>query len=304
MHDRSWLIRLPISFTICCVAACSDDGLSAQDSTTAQASGLGDGDGDGGGTGGDPSGGESTAFDDGNGSGDADDGTGEGDDGGEGNGYCPDVEPWPDDLLLCLTQADCPEFYTCDPNGPTSGPQCGKCWAPEMYCATDAECVELGQVCEPFDDPCACRPGLACTPPCQESGCEEGQVCQRDGHCGAISCEDEWACDARTEICDPLALAADPHGCLPTPCDAGWTCEPGWVCMLGEVGSDPHGCLPIHCEEPGGVACGDNFQCDAAVPGSGCALAPCVTAADCDCGSCIDGLCRTAPGVCISPPPP
>lgn len=187
------------------------------------------------------------------------------------DGYCPGVEPWPSDALLCERAEDCPDDWECSPTGelPTS---CGACTAPEHPCTGDETCSD-GEVCEPFDEPCACDGALSgCVAPCQDGDCGDGETCRDDGHCTPQSCVDEWSCGDGTH-CEPLADSADEHGCTPIACDAGWSCQDPQVCVSSEEGG---GCQDVTCED----------------------------AADCVCGSCVEGICRSAPGVCIPPPPP
>ena len=63
--------------------------------------------------------------------------------------------------------------------------------------------------------------------------------------------------------------AADGH-CLPTSCQAGYACPPGADCQPASVDADAHGCV----------------------------LQACSTDAECGCGACVLGLCRTGPGRC------
>jgi hypothetical protein len=89
-------------------------------------------------------------------------------------------------------------------------------------------------------------------------------------------------------------------GCQPIPCTDGWTCIEGYVCDPQQSVLDVHGCAPISCADEGGLACADYLECTKDGIGSGCEVITCVDSSDCNCGTCVLGICRPRPGVCQS----
>jgi hypothetical protein len=142
----------------------------------------------------------------------------------------------------------------------------------------------------------ACE-GLPCVPPGTPRGCgfcrPAEHECEGDGDCGPGSfCVERPAsclCDGATQrVCEIDCRTAESD-----PCAAGERCA-----------SDGR-CRPLSCE--GEWACGVNLRCtpgaDAITDAHGCSRLACDTALDCDCGSCIDGLCYDGPGTCEPPVP-
>ena len=298
MRRLAWCLALAIPL------ACSDDGVSPADTDAASGGttgGLGGSAGDGGGDG------LSTAADDAGSDSAGTDGNGTGAETGGGGpaepGYCEDVRPWPDESPLCFATRDCMDGWDCSPTG-DPGSQCGACEVP-LACDTTADCAG-DNVCGPAPQgECVCpKSPLACQPACPAAPCADDAVCQPDGLCALRSCEDDWTC-ADTHTCDPAAKDADGHGCAPLSCaDGEITCPKGYICGQGIGGTDANGCALLPCDDPAGLPCGPNLVCESDGGPAFCHVLECITHDDCDCGSCVQGLCREAPGVCVPPPPP
>ena len=218
-------------------------------------------------------------------------------DGGD-NLYCPSAEPYPEGTRLCRERDDCGQAMECYSGGRPAVSPCGACIGPTSPCMTDDDCGN--GVCEAFADPCSCfaEPAFECRAACTADSCTKGERCAANGHCETMLCNDGWSC-TDDERCNPEASRADVHGCEPIACADGWECREGSVCDPDGAGPhDAHGCRILHCQEPGGVTCGDNLDCDASTGGNGCRVRRCTADAECDCGTCVMGGCQSRPGVC------
>lgn len=147
--------------------------------------------------------------------------------------------------------------------------------------------------CRSSDD---CEGGIGCTPPGAPQVCGACRIatreCEEDADCGpggvCTTRELPCACDQPDTVC-----AIDCRTAESDPCAAGERCA-----------SDGH-CRAIPCTES--WECAPNTRCDpsvdAATDAHGCARMTCESAADCDCGVCMDGICQDGPGVCMPPVP-
>ncbi|HKO92576.1 MAG TPA: hypothetical protein VJU61_15580, partial [Polyangiaceae bacterium] len=139
----------------------------------------------------------------------------------------------------------------------------------------------------------------SCVRPCQVTLCGPDQSCADDGLCKPTSCQAGYKC-RMNQVCAPGRAVVDEHGCAPAHCilDAA-KCPDGSVCS----GALIDGCTPIHCSE--GYVCPMNRVCDrASSEPHGCARKRCSQDGECDCGACIEGLCRDQLFVCTPLPEP
>jgi hypothetical protein len=169
-------------------------------------------------------------------------------------------------------------------------------------CYEDAAC-EAGQVCRTTgSDSCfGSGPISACQEPCSEASCGMGERCGADGHCQPIPCTEGYACPEPTLCAEGAGV--DEHGCRPARCDTdAWSCAAGYVCQPGNE-ADTNGCVPLSCTT--GFACPANRRCVADSPYLSthqCELLSCRSDADCDCGYCVEQVCRDTLGYCALPP--
>ena len=189
-----------------------------------------------------------------------------------GIGYCPGHAPDPSQNALprCSVDADCRNVgmsrMVCSATEPVYE-GCGGPIRPEL-CVSDGDCGPDG-ACEPGE--CG---GTICRRRCPAAACSATQDCV-DGRCADRRCD--------------LAGAAQ--------CPAGFRCVPGPL-------SDERGCAPVSCTE--GYVCPESLDCvaGAGADAHGCLQRSCETFADCDCGSCVNRVCRTSPGFCYVYSPP
>lgn len=185
--------------------------------------------------------------------------------------YCPAVEAWPDTMTICRVDEDCPiELPLCEAKV-TQVSGCGACMSFPYECEDDASCGD-GQICVDAESgSCVCDPGSMCQPSCVTAGCAADERCGDNGRCAPRPCTDGYACPEDYE-CDPTADSRDKHGCA-----------------------------PLHCRD-GRFACLSNLDCNIEAGGHGCVRRACERDADCDCGACVDKLCRDRPAICTEYP--
>jgi hypothetical protein len=190
-----------------------------------------------------------------------------------GHDYCPGVERPPAGTITCLDRRECP-----DPQG--YGP---------ARCATFLRPIRYG-----------CGGGALIPPLCTEdSGCPAGQICR------IAQCERFNSCEAACtpQSCGSGADCVNGH-CVRKRCDQpGGACETDWTCRPGPDTAAAYGCAPNSCRE--GYRCPMPFDCNPGAKGAdlhGCAVRPCQLSTDCLCGSCVEGICEVAPGVCTGEP--
>lgn len=209
--------------------------------------------------------------------------------------------------------ADCGTSYVCDPGAEGANAQgcrllqCHEAngiACPELYrCAEAGEvgdyrgCVRL--LCdEPNGPSCpelsACRSDdegagpIGCVElDCSEAGgptCDEGKVCRPESvyanvgsqkGCTRLQCDEGGDACAETHLCLPDNPRADALGCVLTPCDMGWECEPFRDCNVSAIGAgaDAHGCVDRAC----------------------------TVDTDCACGYCVNLVCEPIQGTCRIP---
>jgi len=181
-------------------------------------------------------------------------------------GYCAGASFRPEGVQTCRTHDDC-DAGRCVAELAPEAACADECGEPRRDCATDDDCAD--GACMPATDPCWCGEGTICIPACTEGSCPEAHRCA-GGRCEPLSCADD-----------------------------GMQCPDGTRCDPSAAVIDPHGCAPILCNEEDGFECGPNQSCHPGAPGSGCVVRSCATDDDCDCGACVLGTCRQAPGVCV-----
>jgi hypothetical protein len=209
---------------------------------------------------------------------------------------CPGVEEV--NGSKCRTASDCKAGERCTVNW---GNGCPKCRPAFKGCTPGPGACPLTSVCRKSLDYCACdnEPSFSCVRPCQVTLCASDQVCADDGLCKPGSCQAGYKC-RMNQVCAPERGVVDEHGCAPAHCvlDAV-RCPDGSVCS----GSAVDGCRPIHCSE--GYACPMNRVCEpTSSEPHGCARKRCGQDGECDCGACIEGLCRDQLFVCTPLPEP
>jgi len=194
----------------------------------------------------------------------------------EGHNYCPGAQHPPDGSVTCLDYRDCPTpphlFQAlCISALHPRGQHCGGGAIMPPQCQDDSGCP-AGEICRIAQ----CERFNSCEPGCTPQSCGSGADCA-NGHCVRKRCDQPGgACDADW-TCRPGPDTAATYGCVPDSCRDRYRCSMPFDCNPGAKGADPHGCAPR----------------------------PCRTFADCACGSCIQGTCEVAPGVCeLEPPPP
>lgn len=182
-------------------------------------------------------------------------------------GYCPGATFHTAEVQTCRTHGDCDEGR-CQAEPPADSECGGECLEPRVDCRSDGDCDD--GTCMAANDPCWCGEGAICIPACTTESCPEAHRCT-DGRCEPLSCEDE-----------------------------GVECPDGTRCSPSASVVDPHGCTPVHCRRHDGWECGTNESCRPGAPGNGCVIRDCASDDDCDCGACVLGTCRPAPGVCVA----
>lgn len=215
---------------------------------------------------------------------------------GESGQACPGVATPTPDQARCRDHKDCAPDQWCQSRPPSN---CGPPF-PTIGCASDADCSPE-QRCVEVGAPSCSGQGRSrgCAAPCPETACEEGDVCNPDGHCYPEPCGAGFACPVG-DVCAP-GMNADPHGCRTARCDSDeFSCPDGFACLPGDQ-ADVHGCAPLSCQ--GDYTCPVNERCGAGPSGNyGCETLTCARDADCDCGYCIMGRCSQALYYCAKPP--
>jgi hypothetical protein len=163
-----------------------------------------------------------------------------------------------------------------------SGGVCPGYMPPAEPCLADAECSN-GASCAPpgLPQPCGfCESAQRECDPDAAMDCGAGEVCE--------TYTPQCACDSEPGTRCVRDCRGDPTVCGDEqPCGADGVCE------------------PPRCTQPF-VACPASATCDPDDPGAdelGCVRRPCVDDGDCDCGSCLAGLCFDGPGSCELPRP-
>lgn len=163
--------------------------------------------------------------------------------------------------------ADCELAWCDDYVGPGPG---------SPTCTTSADCAG-GAPCVSTDAPPFCGICFPTPHECESSAdCADGTVCVSERFdCG---CDGELGTACRA------------------PCTAD-SCAEGFACTSEGT------CEALSCR--GGFACPSNTDCtDVTSPGAivdehGCVRRGCDFDTDCECGVCIEGVCRSGPGVCM-----
>lgn len=162
----------------------------------------------------------------------------------------------------------CAEHYRCDPDEGDAVTGCV-----HLRCDEEGgfECQGvLG--CKPeaaLADVWGCAP-LECDEPGGPS-CPEGLACRPDdpkalsnagaAGCAYVQCDEPGGPDCGVDgSCSPSAANASAQGCIPTPCDAGYSCAPFRKCDLDDPASDSHGCAPWACTTDSDCGCGFCFN--------------------------------------------
>ena len=165
----------------------------------------------------------------------------------------------------CLEPGLCEDYEAPPPEQPT--------------CRSSSECSG-GIPCVPAGTPPGCGICRPTTRECEgRFSCEPGYVCvEEPTPCG---CEPELSSFCRPVCSEDGCLEGERCGdvCEPIPCSEGFGCPPNTYCP------DPH-------DEPAGP-----------IDAHGCARIGCAIDADCECGTCVEGLCQSGPGVCQPPAP-
>lgn len=166
--------------------------------------------------------------------------------GDDGGGGAPDAAMI-DANQGCRSSIECMLDLGCV--GP-SDTNCGI--PPQQQCAGDGDCGGGGNVCHAIADSCSPRGigsmcGAACTP---GDACGDGFVCDAQGACRPIPCDDPaYACRA-AETCDPGSI--DPagavyditHGCTSIACADDGPCPGTSVCVNSYCQDGLGTCMP------------------------------------------------------------
>jgi len=229
-------------------------------------------------------------------------GVGDRSDQGPEPGYCPGESAVG---TPCVSDADCSGFTPLCREKPYTGSGVGPvCNPPTMApCTDDASCGS--GICVSSPSAASCPPVRACVPACTATSCGADDECASNGHCVPKACPTNWSCPADYRCAAAGATGADIHGCQPVPCTEGYTCANGYSCSAAaSAPKDVHGCAVIQCSQPGALACPTNSDCvPSSLPGSGCVVRRCTTSSDCECGTCIGGMCANRPWMCVQLPP-
>jgi hypothetical protein len=226
-----------------------------------------------------------------------------------GCGGSSDVKPPPP--TRCANDAACPSTQECRfPGSPGERPAVV---APPCYqyppCTTDTQCG-AGTVCVPATEVtssgAALCPSMVCAPSCPSRPCRTDEVCQENGRCELVRCDEAGAKPCADHYhCDPAAAASasnagiwgapdtdDPtraaqRGCVRTPCDqnGGFVCLQDWECDSARS-LEPSGCVAIPCAELGHCSNDDYYICS---PTSSGPRAPQADAFGCVQRNCAEG---------------
>lgn len=146
---------------------------------------------------------------------------------------------------------ECPQHWDCRPGDPK---------------ANEIGCVQLS--CDEPNGP-TCVDGYGCRPEAENAitaGTYLGCSLLRCDEAAATPCLDGYECS-------PVSAKADAAGCIPSLCNAGWTCSPWQQCDPAQSDADLHGC----------------------------GVQECTTDANCGCGFCTNGVCVPQQSYCFVP---
>jgi hypothetical protein len=174
----------------------------------------------------------------------------------------------------------------------------------DFACAADHECLAYDELpycvgdgggeeeadLAPIVPPPNCEMGGECPAPAE---CDP--TSPRADFMGCVSpiCTIDSECQLTNATCDPEHELADVNGCRYLDCvEDDYPCPQGTRCN-----EDPAlaRCQPIPCNDPESEGCAAPFVCGES---GQCERVACTTSADCDCGSCVKGLCHEQPGYC------
>ena len=182
----------------------------------------------------------------------------------------------------CNSNVDCPDSQRCQLGlTPQSHTKMVAPCVPVQACTSSEQC-QGGYVCLPntqFGSGTLC-PTMACSPPCQTTGCQPDQVCGTSGLCefercdepGAPACAEHYRCDVAAAAAAPAPTLGgssvtdtdDPRraalrGCVHKRCDetGGFICRDYWQCEPGSA-TDASGCVPVPCAATGGHCSDDS----------------------------------------------
>lgn len=172
-------------------------------------------------------------------------------------------------------------------------------------CYQSSECG-VGHLCIPSGLH-ACvggQPINQCGTPCTETSCAEGERCEPDGYCRPTPCLEGYECASDAVCAVAAATSTDEHGCRAARCESdGYACPAGFECLPTGPAPNEHGCMAISCVA--GFECPVNQRCNPkseALYLHQCERLECAADKDCDCGYCIEGLCRDVLSYCAVPP--
>lgn len=163
------------------------------------------------------------------------------------------------------------------------------CYAGDCYAPCDAECADVGTVCDEETD--------LCLPPCTNNICEFGLSCEGTfttslcvDRCEGVTCTDEdercWDGACVPDLCIytgcPDGLVCDGVACIPDAC-ANISCQNGQFCRGGQCVSS---CAQVSC--PLYESCVDGL-----CVGDPCGGIHCPDNQACIEGQCVPDLCRT-----------
>lgn len=214
----------------------------------------------------------------------------------------------PETTTTCTNDDACPARQRCNTTT-------GVCIDGARSCTSEAQCVAIGQHCDPLVQQCR-----ECV---QTTHCSDGKEC-RGGICvdpgTPLECTGDFGCSAPSTVCESGQCVA---GCSqagsPIVCGSGTVCNtntgrcvPGQVTCAADAECGPPGricesmqCIP-GCTQPGGLQCTGGNVCDPASgrcvnPGSCSADAECSPPARvCESSTCVPG-CSQAGGIqCVA----
>lgn len=191
-----------------------------------------------------------------------------------GNEICQAYLPYPcsNGINSCYQHSECGVGHLCIPSGQHS-------------------CVGFGSI-------------NICGTPCTETSCAEGQRCEDDGLCRPTPCAEGYECPPDLVCADEGDLEVDEHGCRAASCESdGYTCPQGFECLPTIPLADKNGCMPVRCTA--GFECPVNTRCapkSEAYFAHQCERLSCEVDGDCDCGYCLEGVCRDVLSYCAMPP--